>query len=191
MFSKERCSLIHLHSQSAFHLPCMLNSLPGGSAVCLCFILVLTSVFLPSWASPMAQMVKNLPAMWETWVQSEFGRSLREGNGYLLQYSCLENPRDRGAWQATVHGIAKSQMSMHALHTHAHTHTHTVAFRSLRASCTMLLLRLPRNQKQPRQQLPSSVSALGDSSTKHWTLLSVPSPRARSASCSHDLCVFA
>jgi len=119
------------------------------------------------------------------------GRSLREGNGYLLQYSCLENPRDRGAWQATVHGIAKSQMSMHALHTHAHTHTHTVAFRSLRASCTMLLLRLPRNQKQPRQQLPSSVSALGDSSTKHWTLLSVPSPRARSASCSHDLCVFA
>ena len=48
---------------------------------------------------PMTQMVKNLPAMWETWVQSEFGRSLREGNGYLLQYSCLENYMDRGAWQ--------------------------------------------------------------------------------------------
>ena len=114
------------------------------------------------------------------------GRFLREGNGYLLQYSCLENPRDRGAWQATVHGIAKSQMSMHA-----HTPTHTAAFRSLRASCTMLLLRLLRNQKQPRQQLPSSISALGDSSTKHWTLLSVPSPRAGTASCSHYLCVFA
>ena len=31
------------------------------------------------------------------------GRSPREGNGNLLQYSCLENPMDRGAWQATVH----------------------------------------------------------------------------------------
>ena len=32
-----------------------------------------------------------------------------EGNGYPLQYSCLENPRGRGAWQSTVHGVAKSQ----------------------------------------------------------------------------------
>ena len=31
-----------------------------------------------------------------------------EGNGNLLQYSCLENPMDRGTWQATVHGVAKS-----------------------------------------------------------------------------------
>ena len=38
----------------------------------------------------------------------ESGRSLGEGNGNLLQYSCLENPTDRGAWQATVHGITKS-----------------------------------------------------------------------------------
>ena len=37
------------------------------------------------------------------------GRSTREGNGYQLQYSCLENPMDRGAWQATVHGVTKSQ----------------------------------------------------------------------------------
>ena len=38
------------------------------------------------------------------------GRSPGEGNGYPLQYSCLENPMDRGAWWATVHGIAKSQI---------------------------------------------------------------------------------
>jgi len=37
------------------------------------------------------------------------GRSLGEGNGNPLQYSCLGNPKDRGAWQATVHGAAKSQ----------------------------------------------------------------------------------
>ena len=37
------------------------------------------------------------------------GRSSGEGNGNPLQYYCLENPMDRGTWQATVHGMAKSQ----------------------------------------------------------------------------------
>ena len=37
------------------------------------------------------------------------GRSLGEGNGYPLQYSCLGNSMDRGAWWATVHGVAMSQ----------------------------------------------------------------------------------
>ena len=35
------------------------------------------------------------------------GKSSVEGNGYPLQYSCLENPTDRGAWQAAVHGVAR------------------------------------------------------------------------------------
>jgi len=41
--------------------------------------------------------------------------SLEENNGYPLQYSCLGNPMDRGAWRATVHGVAKSwtQLSTH------------------------------------------------------------------------------
>ena len=39
----------------------------------------------------------------------ELGRSPRGGHGNSLQYSCLENPMDRGAWWATVHGVAKSQ----------------------------------------------------------------------------------
>ena len=37
------------------------------------------------------------------------GRFPGKENGYPLQYSCLENPMDRGAWQATVHGAVKSQ----------------------------------------------------------------------------------
>ena len=37
------------------------------------------------------------------------GRSLGEGNGNPLQYSCLENPMDGGAWWATVYGVAKSR----------------------------------------------------------------------------------
>ena len=41
---------------------------------------------------------------------SGLGRSPREGNDNPLQYSCLENSMDRGTWQATVHGVAKSQI---------------------------------------------------------------------------------
>ena len=40
------------------------------------------------------------------------GRSQAEGNGNPLQYSCLENPMDRGAWEATVHGVAKSRTQL-------------------------------------------------------------------------------
>ena len=39
-------------------------------------------------------------------------RSPGEGHGNPLQYSCLENPRDRGAWWATVHGVAKSRTQL-------------------------------------------------------------------------------
>ena len=44
------------------------------------------------------------------WVQSlGWEGSPGEGNGNLLRYSCLENPMDRGAWWATVHGVAQSR----------------------------------------------------------------------------------
>ena len=56
----------------------------------------------------MAQKVKNLPAMQETWVWSPGSRkSPGEVNGYPLQYSCLGNPMDRGVWWATVYGTAE------------------------------------------------------------------------------------
>ena len=64
-----------------------------------------------------AQMVKNLPAMQETRVWSlGLGRSPGEGNGYPFQHSCLENSMDRGAWQTTVHGVAKSRVQLSHLH---------------------------------------------------------------------------
>ena len=57
-------------------------------------------------------MVKNLPAKAETTGDTVsipgLGRSPGEENGNPLQYSCLENPMDRGAWQATVRGAAES-----------------------------------------------------------------------------------
>ena len=54
-------------------------------------------------------MVKYLPAMQETWVQSlGWEDPLEMGMAYPLQYSGFENSMDRGAWQTTVHGAAKS-----------------------------------------------------------------------------------
>ena len=47
-------------------------------------------------------------------------RSPGGGNGNLLQYSCQENPMDRGAWRATVHGISKSQTQLKWQHPHRH-----------------------------------------------------------------------
>ena len=46
-----------------------------------------------------------------------------EEDGHPLQCSCLENPMDRGAWRATVHGVAKSRTRLKWLSTHTHTHT--------------------------------------------------------------------
>ena len=67
----------------------------------------------------MAQRVKNLPAMQEMWCSIPgSGRSSAEGNGYPLQYSCLENSIDRRAWQTTVHSVAKSQTRLSNYHSH-------------------------------------------------------------------------
>ena len=51
-------------------------------------------------------MVKNPPAnAGEVGLIPGWGRSPGEGNGTPLQYSCLENPMERGVWKATVHGV--------------------------------------------------------------------------------------
>ena len=58
-------------------------------------------------------MIKNQPAntgdIRDVGLIPGLGRSLGAGNSSPLQYSCLENPMDRGAWQATVHGVKKSR----------------------------------------------------------------------------------
>ena len=54
------------------------------------------------------------------------GRSSGEGNGSPLQYSCLENSMDRGAWRAAVCGVAESRTQLKQLSMHAHTGSHLV-----------------------------------------------------------------
>ena len=61
------------------------------------------------WASQVALVVRNPPAnAGGAGSIPGWGQFPREGNGNPLQYSCLENPVDRGTWPATVHGVAKS-----------------------------------------------------------------------------------
>ena len=60
-------------------------------------------------------MVKNLPAMQETaGLVPASGRSPEDKNGNPLQYFCLKNSMDRGAWWAIVHGVAKNQRPLRA-----------------------------------------------------------------------------
>ena len=68
--------------------------------------------------------------MQEMWIQSLSGeRSPGErNNGNPLHYSCLENPMDRGAWRATVHGVTKSRTR---LSMNMHTHTQPALEQSL------------------------------------------------------------
>ena len=75
-------------------------------------------------ASLVAQVVKNPPAVQETWVRSlGWEDSPGGGHGNSLQYSCLQNPMDRGAWQATVHGVTKSQTRLSDYHFHFHAYS--------------------------------------------------------------------
>ena len=72
---------------------------------------------MPKGAPLVAQTAKNLPAMRENHIP-ESGRSLGEGNGNPLQYSRLAHSMDRGAWRATLHGVAKSRTRLNNEHFH-------------------------------------------------------------------------
>ena len=74
-------------------------------------------------ASQVMPVVKNLPAIagqgGDEGSVPGSGRSPGGGHGNPLQDSCLEDSMERGAWQATVHGVAKSQTQLKRLNTHA------------------------------------------------------------------------
>ena len=94
----------------------------------------------------MALVVKNLPAyagdIRDASSIPELGRSPGGGHGNPLQYSCLENPMDRGAWRTTVHRVAKSQTQPT---TEATQHTHL---------CVSFLCCCNLTQALTRSQMP-------------------------------------
>ena len=81
--------------------------------------LILPSKYVDAQASPMAQHVRNPPAMQEVGDAGlilGWGRYPVEGNGNPLQYSCLEKPMNRGAWHVTVDGVTKSGTQLSTRH---------------------------------------------------------------------------
>ena len=91
--------------------PSFLFSLQNFDEIIILFQILLICIVtmynngLPKWCSGKESTCQA----GDTGLIPESGRSSGEGNGKPLQYSCLENPMDGGAWQATVHGVAKSQ----------------------------------------------------------------------------------
>ena len=115
----------------------------------------------------LSPVIKNLPANKRD-LRDEgsilgWGRSPGEGHGNPLQYSCLENPMDRGAWQATVHGVAKNCTWLKRLNTHTHI--------TMRAKGIIPILQV---KKLRSGDSDLSKSRAGDSDPD------LPEPRARS-----------
>ena len=92
---------------------CLFPSLPCCRPLPAFQIIFLKRTCLITGASQVALVVKNLPAkagnVRSTGWTLRLGRSPGGGHGNPLTYSCLENPTDRGAWQATIHGVTKSR----------------------------------------------------------------------------------
>ena len=109
----------HTHTQSLMIYFQLLNepfilgvNIAGNDRVIL-FIqcwLQCSNILLNAFA--LAQTVMNQPAMQETQFHPWVGKIHWRRNGNPLQYSCLENPMDRGNWQAAVHGVVKSRIRL-------------------------------------------------------------------------------
>ena len=91
--------------------------IPGVNSTCSCYSIhsswiqfanILLRIFASVLGFPSGSVGKNLTAnAGDLGSIPGLGRSLGEGNGNPLQYSCLENPMNRGAWQARVHGVIR------------------------------------------------------------------------------------
>ena len=124
------------------------------------------------WAGvPTAQCGLLHPLVLPWWLRQEriclqcrrpgLGRSLGGGHGNPLQYSCLENPRDRGAWWATVHGVAKKSDTTERLSTAAAA----AAAKSLQSCLTLCD---PIDSSPPGSSVPGILQAR----TLEWVAIS-------------------
>ena len=100
------------------------------------------------------------------------GRSLRGGNGNPLQYSCLENPRDRGPWRTTVQGVAKSQTRLST----EHAGTHACTQEGPRAGKVASACSGPVNL--PTTPIPGSWELLGESPPTLFCIVGVTKTQA-------------
>ena len=92
------------------------------------------------YCSPAGSAVKNMPATArDTGLIPGSRRSTGEGNGNPLQYSCLENPMVRGAWQATVHGVTRYRHNLATKPPHQKQQFHFLGPLDTGISCTLFV----------------------------------------------------
>ena len=94
----------------------VITFLPGSKCLLISWLQSPSAVILEP--KKIKSVTVSIVSPSEMQVESRSGRSPGGGHGNRLQYSCLENPIDRGAWQATVHGVAELDMTEHAHHIH-------------------------------------------------------------------------
>ena len=123
------CALLNTHSASRGDLSCffLIPSERAPLSYLRCRVSPLSKIsMIALGASQVALAVKNPSAsagdIRDVGLIPESGRSPEGGHSNPLQYSCLKNSMDRGAWQATVHGVLKSWTGLST-----HTHTHMIA----------------------------------------------------------------
>ena len=101
---------------------CMILFLPIAPLIIILLLLVMRGFWVYAVSYQVALVVKNLPGnageVRHVGSIPELGGSPGEGYGNPLQSSCLKNHMDRGAWWATVHGVAKSQTRLKLLNTY-------------------------------------------------------------------------
>ena len=115
----------------------------------------------------MAQMVESACNVGEPVSIPGLGRSPGEWNGNPLQYSCLENPMDRGAWRATIHGAAKGWARLSNYHSHT---------QESMGCCVVLSCSVASDSATPwvvARQVPLSMEIL---QAKYWNGLPFSSP---------------
>ena len=117
-----------------------------------------------SWASLVAQMVKNLPAMRETWIQSlSWEDPLEEGMATHSSVLAWKIPMDKGAWWATVHEVAKSRTWLKWLSTAQHKQSVAFLYQGKASSWTKQLtlgLRLMGQEGKNEELWPSQPGLL-------------------------------
>ena len=128
------------------------------NAICMC---VCVCVCVCVCASLVTQTVKNVHVLQEIWVNPWVGKIPGGGHGNPIQYSCLENPMDRGAWRAIVHGVTKSQTQLKRMSTHTQV-SNRITLSHKRAKRKMTALR--KAYDFPRSLLQSYKKHISESS---------------------------
>ena len=121
-------------------------------------------------------MVKNLSAnagdVRDVGLIPRLGRSPGEGHGNPLQYSCLENPMDRGSWCATIHGVSKSQIWLKCLST-----SHIQSSFNLEIKISLDQLSTQRSFYRELSYGHNTLNLTGSSSWPPYSPVSLPSAR--------------